>query len=255
MDYRDFPKLLPEVLDHGREAILATDDAHVATETPGARRAGARPDTEAAVMLGLLTAIEKDARITQRHLSGELGIALGMANAYLKRCVRKGLIKVRQAPLNRYAYYLTPTGFAEKSRLTIEYFKSSFEFFRDARRQCSELFETCARQGLTRIALVGASELAEAAILSAAETGVSIVAVIDAGYRHGQLAGVPAVADYAGADRPDALLITDMQAPQAAYERALAQAAALGLGPDRVLVPDLLPVVAASPRRPRKARR
>jgi DNA-binding MarR family transcriptional regulator len=224
------------------------------TDTPALRQGPVRPDTKAAVTLGMLNAIERDASITQRHLSGELGIALGMANAYLKRCVRKGLVKVRQAPLKRYAYYLTPSGFAEKSRLTIEYFKSSFEFFRDARRQCTALFEESARRGHTRVALVGASELAEAAILSAAETGVTIVAVIDAGYRGQQLAGVPVVAHVGSAGNLDALLVTDMRAPQAAFDSALIGVAALGLGPERVLAPALLPINAGPQRRARKAR-
>jgi DNA-binding MarR family transcriptional regulator len=229
---------------------LATND----TDTPAHRQSPVRPDTQAAVTLGMLNAIERDASVTQRHLSGELGIALGMANAYLKRCVRKGLVKVRQAPLKRYAYYLTPSGFAEKSRLTVEYFKSSFEFFRDARRQCTALFEQCALHGLTRIALVGASELAEAAILSAAETGVTIVAVIDAGYRGQQLAGVPVVATIGSAEKPDAFLVTDMAAPQAAFRQALIGAGALGLGPERVLAPALLSNYAAPQRKPRRAR-
>ena len=45
----------------------------------------------------------------------------------------KGLVKMSQVPLNRYAYYLTPQGFAEKSRLTAEYLSVSFNFFRRAR--------------------------------------------------------------------------------------------------------------------------
>src|SRR5207253_7334046 len=80
------------------------------------------------IVLGLLTSIERDSGVTQRKLAGDLGIALGLANAYLRRCVRKGLVKVSQVPLNRYAYYLTPQGFAEKSRLTAEYLATSFNF-------------------------------------------------------------------------------------------------------------------------------
>ena len=72
------------------------------------------------IVLSVLTSIERDSTITQRKLANELGIALGLANAYLRRCVRKGLIKMSQVPLNRYAYYLTPQGFSEKSRLTAE---------------------------------------------------------------------------------------------------------------------------------------
>ncbi len=86
---------------------------------------------ETEIMLEVLSAVERDSRITQRSLSHDLGIALGLANAYLKRCTKKGLIKIRQVPLNRYAYYLTPKGFAKKSRLTAEYLAVSFNFFRD----------------------------------------------------------------------------------------------------------------------------
>ena len=72
-------------------------------------------------MLGLLELVERDGAQSQRKLASDLGIALGLVNAYLKRCVKKGLLKIGQAPPRRYAYYLTPHGFAEKSRLTVEY--------------------------------------------------------------------------------------------------------------------------------------
>ena len=90
--------------------------------------------------MGVLSAVESDAQVTQRKLSSELGIALGLANLYLKRCVRKGWIKIGQVPMRRYAYYLTPQGFTEKARLTGEYLSWNLEFFRRARRQSTELF-------------------------------------------------------------------------------------------------------------------
>ena len=61
--------------------------------------------------------------MTQRHLADRLGVALGLANSYLRRCARKGLIKITQAPDNRYLYYLTPQGFTEKTRLTARYLR------------------------------------------------------------------------------------------------------------------------------------
>jgi len=76
---------------------------------------------EAQITLGMLNAVEENSVLTQRSLARELGIALGLANAYLKRCVTKGYIKVTHVPAKRYAYYLTPKGFAEKSRLTARY--------------------------------------------------------------------------------------------------------------------------------------
>jgi len=77
--------------------------------------------------LEVLEKIEKHNNLTQRHLADSLGVALGLANSYMKRCVRKGLIKVHQAPANRFLYYLTPKGFAEKSRLTAKYLSTSVD--------------------------------------------------------------------------------------------------------------------------------
>lgn len=45
--------------------------------------------------LELLEAVNNESTITQRHLAERLGVALGLANSYLKRCVRKGWIKVQ----------------------------------------------------------------------------------------------------------------------------------------------------------------
>lgn len=56
----------------------------------------------------LLVAVDADAGISQRALSAEIGIAVGSINWYLRRCVKKGLIKLQQAPIKRYLYYLTP---------------------------------------------------------------------------------------------------------------------------------------------------
>ena len=153
------------------------------------------------IVLGLLTSIERDSAVTQRKLAGDLGIALGLANAYLRRCVRKGLVKMRQAPLNRYAYYLTPQGFAEKSRLTAEYLAVSLDFFRRARSDCMDLFQQCAAREWRMVALYGAGELAEIAVLSAGESGVGIVCVVDPEWAGRNCAGLAVVADLSAARR------------------------------------------------------
>ena len=199
------------------------------------------------ILLEVLSAVERDSEITQRSISSELGIALGLANAYVGRCVRKGLIKVRQAPLNRYAYYLTPHGFAEKSRLTAEYLTVSLNFFRDARRQCTLLLWECSNNGYRRLALAGIGDLAEIAILSAAETSVEVVCVVGPDSSGLQCAGRPVFADLTRAmswARPaggiDAVVITDVKAPQATYEFIVAEAEALGLSRNRIRMPSLL---------------
>ena len=45
--------------------------------------------------------VERDGGQSQRRLAADLGIALGLVNAYLKRCIKKGLVKVSEAPARR----------------------------------------------------------------------------------------------------------------------------------------------------------
>lgn len=189
------------------------------------------------IMIGVLDAVARDSRVTQRDLAGELGIALGLANAYLRRCVRKGLVKIGTAPLNRYAYYLTPSGFAEKSRLTTEYLTLSFRFFRTARAECTALLEECRRNNWRRVILLGSGDLAEVAVLSSVEVGVEVVAVVDGTAAGGVCAGCPVVAVPPAFD---AVLVTDMRAPAEAVGSGLDLAGAAGLAESRVLVPRLL---------------
>jgi DNA-binding MarR family transcriptional regulator len=198
------------------------------------------------IVLSLLTSIERDSALTQRALARELGIALGLANAYLRRCVRKGLVKMRHVPINRYAYYLTPQGFAEKSRLTAEYLAMSLEFFRRARTDCAALFRQCEASGWQSVALCGAGDLAEIAVLSAGETAVEVLCVIDPeqpGQSCGGLAIVPDLATAllrAGARGLDGIIVTDTRAPQAIFDNLVSAVELSTLSACRVLAPSLL---------------
>ena len=190
---------------------------------------------ESELTLRLLSEIEHDRPVSQRSLALSLSIAVGLANAYLKRCVRKGWVKVRQVPARRYAYYLTPRGFSEKSQLTAEYLAASFEFFRDARAQCLELLQHCEWREWQRIALAGEGDLTEIATLAARETSVELVAVIAPGCNAKVVAGLPVSADIDAAHDFDAVLVTDIRTSQATYELLRAR-----LPAERVLTPALL---------------
>lgn len=187
------------------------------------------------ITLAVLDAIERDHRITQRSVAQELGIALGLANAYLKRCIRKGLIKVQQVPPRRYAYYLTPSGFAEKSRLTASYFAHSFSFYRRARHGCGEAFAEAATRGWRRVALFGAGDLAEVALLCAREHEMEIACVVDGVHPREAFLGVAVAREPGALAGIDGAIVTDLAAPQAAFDRAAA-----ALGRERVLVPEFL---------------
>jgi DNA-binding MarR family transcriptional regulator len=190
------------------------------------------------IVLGLLESLERDGGRSQRDIAAELGIALGLVNAYLKRCVKKGLVKVNQAPARRYAYYLTPHGFAEKSRLTVDYLSYSFSFFRQAKADCTNIFEQVSACGCHRVVLAGISDLAEIATLCALEQKIEIVAVVDADAAMSHFVGVAVVRSFSDVSVDfDAVVVTDVRRAASVKAAAIDHAR-----PERVFVPALLGV-------------
>lgn len=194
-------------------------------------------DNQSQITLELLSLIEADDKVTQRDLAKRLGVALGLANTYLKRCVRTGLIKVQQAPTKRYSYYMTPKGFSEKSRLTAEFLKQSFNFFRVSRQQLGEIFKTIGSRPNIRIALIGKSDLAEVAILNAAESGCALTVIVDpaAAKTTSSFMQIPLRPALDASQPVDIAIITDMSNPQVAYDLT-----ALALAPDNIHFPRFL---------------
>ena len=91
-------------------------------------------------ILGILA---EDPNISQRELADKLGVSLGKTNYCLKAIIEKGLIKVKNFRSSKnklaYAYYLTPKGFEEKTRITIEYIKRKILEYESIKREIQEL--------------------------------------------------------------------------------------------------------------------
>jgi DNA-binding Lrp family transcriptional regulator len=136
-------------------------------------------DLEAHRDLKLLEAVEQDAHVTQRGLANRLGIALGLANIYVKRLMRKGYIKCVNVQPNRISYLITPRGIAEKARLTYEFMDYSLHLYKEVRQHLREALQECA-EAERRVAIYGRGEAAELAYLSLKESGLEPVAIFDA---------------------------------------------------------------------------
>ena len=81
----------------------------------------------------VLTEIEKNSNITQRELSKKTELSLGSINILLNKMVREGLIKIKQIPMNRVAYMLTPKGMADKLQKTSTYIKYHYNYINDTK--------------------------------------------------------------------------------------------------------------------------
>jgi DNA-binding MarR family transcriptional regulator len=193
------------------------------------------PDRDEALTLEILDAVHRNESISQRSMARSMGVALGLANSYLRRCVRKGLIKVTQAPANRYFYYLTPKGFTEKSRLTARYLSYSFSFYRKASEACQRAIDICERQGWQRLLMCGVSDLAEIATLRAWQHNMPVIGYLDFSSVRLEFLNRPVWRQMSEVDAFDACILTDLMSPQASYDVLQGQVA-----PDRILVPGVL---------------
>jgi DNA-binding Lrp family transcriptional regulator len=153
-------------------------------------------DVEAHRDLRVLEAVQQDSRLTQRGLANKLGMALGLANIYLKRMIHKGYIKCVNVQPNRISYLITPRGIAEKARLTYEFMDYSLHLYGEVRQHLRTALHECAAAG-KRVAICGSGEAAELAYLSLKESGLDPVAIFDDGGR--DFLGLPVlpIADHA----------------------------------------------------------
>ena len=131
--------------------------------------------------LKILEKVERDSTSSQRDLARELNISLGLVNSFVKRLTQKGYFKIKQIPKNRIRYILTPRGFAEKSRLTIEYIQHSYQFYKNIRKKMRDLYVDLEQQGVRRIVFYGVGEMAEIAFVALHETEIELTAVVDDG--------------------------------------------------------------------------
>jgi DNA-binding MarR family transcriptional regulator len=168
-------------------------------------------DKESQLTLELLQAIDQQDDISQRHLAQKMGVALGLTNSYLKRCVKKGLIKMKTAPANRYLYYLTPQGFSEKARLTGEFLSTSLALFRQSGNVYQQVFSDCLLQGRSKVLFVGISDLTEIAYMRSLQCEIDVVGVFQPGAEKGSFFDLAVAENLADFKTWDVAVLTSME--------------------------------------------
>lgn len=188
--------------------------------------------------LQLLSILEDEQVISQSALSKRLGIAAGLVNFIMKRAVNKGLLKVQRVPARRYAYFLTPRGFAEKARLVANYMNASLSIFKNMRDDFGILFSDAKARGAKRVVIVGDWDLAELALLGSLGGDVEIAAVICAKTNRSQLGVIPVFTQldqFEDLSDDDLFIVADIYHAQTQYDDLV-----LRFGAERVLAPKSL---------------
>lgn len=163
--------------------------------------------------------------VSQRSLSRDLGIALGLTNLLMRRFIRKGWVRATAIKPNRMRYFLTPAGFAEKARISGVALQNSVSFYRlvrgrlrDSLARLVESWPVAPGTVERRIFFYGTGEVAEIAYICLQEAPLTLVGVVDDQVRRAEFFGVPVHAvselsvdllNTAGADRLVVMTFTE----------------------------------------------
>jgi len=136
-------------------------------------------DEKSLKTLEILEELSNNGSVTQRELSRKVGIALGLANFYLKRLIQKGYVEVVYLERNRLKYLITPKGIAEKTRLTYRYIQRSYQYVRKVRIRIREQLYRLKAEGVRQVVIYGGGDMAEVTYLALQEVGIRLVGVVD----------------------------------------------------------------------------
>ena len=176
-----------------------------------------RSEREQEIFLRLLEHVAEDEALSQAKFAKQVGIAKGLANSYFNRCLQKGWIKLRQVPKQRFLYYLTPQGFAEKASLTAEFLSASYTFYRRARDDLGVIMDEAAADGHRTLAILGAGELAEIAAIVSDEHQTEIIGFYDPVSDRQRIAGRPVVRSWERLGEVDAALLATVENAHRVY--------------------------------------
>lgn len=166
-------------------------------------------ETEAFHNMRVLEEIEKNPNVSQRELSNQLGVALGITNSLLKVLVRKGLVKIRGENNRSLTYHLTHAGVLAKSKLAMRWTLNTVDFYRHARRDVAQKMAALAADGVKTVILYGINEFAEIAVIVAHESGLEVKGfVAGSDSERTTVIGLPVIVDDLVQDmRPDAIIL------------------------------------------------
>ena len=136
-------------------------------------------DRDNDITLRILDEISQESSITQRTLSSNLNIALGLVNTYIKRLAKKGYIKISKGRMNRVKYALTRKGFTHRISLTYNYMQSSINYFKHARKRIDNVYAQMIHAGVRNILIWGDGEVAELSYVSMRGLPLNLVGIVD----------------------------------------------------------------------------
>jgi len=95
----------------------------------------------------------------QRDLSRHMNLSLGMTNMLLRRLVTKGYIRIKQLDRRKVEYILTPKGFSEKMRKSVNYTLKTISSIGLIKKNILSVLKDLYAQDIRKFYVLGASDL------------------------------------------------------------------------------------------------
>jgi len=110
----------------------------------------------------ILNYIVEDKIVSQRKISNNLGISLGIVNLFLKKMAGKGLIKIKKTTNRKILnYILTPKGFKERLNYNLYFLKRNLKYYSQAKEVIIKILSELYDSGVREIYIFGTDDWAE----------------------------------------------------------------------------------------------
>ena len=84
---------------------------------------------------------EYGSNLSQREIAKKAGFSLGNVNYLLKKCTKKGLLKVKKLSPRKVKYLLTPNGMKVVTKKTLNFVQKSYQIITNLKRLMIKLTE------------------------------------------------------------------------------------------------------------------
>ena len=108
----------------------------------------------------LINIIGADIDPSQRDLSRQMDMSLGMINMLIRRLAAKGYIRISQLDKRKVKYILTPKGFTEKMRKSIKYTLKTIHSISFIKERIREILIRLYTEGKKNFIVLGKSDFA-----------------------------------------------------------------------------------------------
>lgn len=103
--------------------------------------------------------ISNNHKPTQRFIAQRIGISLGLTNLIIKRLIKRGYIKIQEAPPRTIIYSLTPKGLAEKANKSYQYTLKTINLIKTIKENIFDIINREYKLGARHFVIAGSGEL------------------------------------------------------------------------------------------------